>query len=198
VIVYAPADGWPDLRRALSLSESADEIHAPIVMPQRGGDLGDRMANAVHDAASLHDLGPLVLLGADCPLLPRAAIAVAFERLAPRGAEPADVVLGPAEDGGYYLLALRDREPVGPLLANVAWSTERVLAQTAANAEGLGLRLFADLPLSYDIDTPADLLRLRSDLQADPERARDSPAIARLLLENPLPPLSVSGGDGHP
>ena len=74
-----------------------------------------------------------------------------------------DVVLGPAEDGGYYLIALRAPQPT--LFDGIAWSTASVLSQTLARAEALGLRVTL-LPPCYDIDTWADLCRLRHDLDA--------------------------------
>ncbi|MES2458971.1 MAG: TIGR04282 family arsenosugar biosynthesis glycosyltransferase [Armatimonadota bacterium] len=193
VIAFAPDDAWPELAETVG-------VQSLLALPQRGVDLGERMANAVSDATSLHDLGPLVLLGADCAFMPSEAIRTAFERLGDQGPEAMDVVLGPAEDGGYYLLGLRSDHRVRPLLTGIVWSTDQVLAQTVANAKRLGLRVFDGLPRCYDIDTPEDLCRLRDDLQADPEREHIAPAIAHWLRSNPLPTLSfrVSGGAGHP
>ena len=75
----------------------------------------------------------------------------------------ADVALGPAHDGGYYLIALR-REALSPrLFAGVPWSTETVLAHTLARCAELGL-VTALLPPESDVDTPADLARLAAAL----------------------------------
>jgi len=124
--------------------------------PQRGADLGDRMANAVAECG-----GPAVVIGADAPHVPAARLAEAMEALA--GA--ADLVLGPAEDGGYYLIGLR--EPTPAVFTGIAWGTSRVLAETLARAGGLRTRL---LEASFDVDTPADLARL-SDVLARGEVA---------------------------
>ena len=119
--------------------------------PQRGADLGDRMANAVAECG-----GPAVVIGADAPHVPAARLEEAVEALA--GA--ADVVLGPADDGGYYLIGLR--APTPAVFAGVAWGTSRVLTETLARAGGLRTLL---LEPCFDVDTPADLVRL-SDVLA--------------------------------
>jgi rSAM/selenodomain-associated transferase 1 len=120
------------------------------VRDQRGDDLGARLEHAF--AGMLR--GPddrAVILGADCPDLDAARIGQAFEALAAR-----DLVLGPASDGGYYLIGLR--RPAPGLFRNVAWSTPAVLAQTLERAGDLGL-LVAQLAPLDDLDTPADLVR---------------------------------------
>lgn len=203
VVAYAPDDGWPDLERALS--PVARSFEPPLIpMCQTGENLGERMAAAVGEAFDTHGFGPVVLLGADCPLLPPEAIHAAFQRL---GAEETDVILGPAEDGGYYLIGLRAglrAAPALPLLfADVAWSTETVCAQTVANAERLGLRVSAaELPPGYDIDTPADLVRLRDEINAAPALAARAPSMARWLHNNAGLLLrassSASDADEHP
>jgi glycosyltransferase A (GT-A) superfamily protein (DUF2064 family) len=76
-----------------------------------------------------------------------------------------DVVIGPAEDGGYYLIGLRQKHP--GLFSDIAWSSSRVAAQTLERAATLGLTA-ARLPPWYDVDTPADLERLRAELVSLP------------------------------
>jgi rSAM/selenodomain-associated transferase 1 len=145
-----------------------------IRIPQSEGDLGARLIGAL-DAAWNRGYGSCILLGADSPHLPADCLRAAFAALQP-GAEPADVVLGPAEDGGYYLLGLNARCP--SLFQEIAWSTSHVLAQTRTRAESLGLRVHL-LPPWYDIDIPADLDRLRTYLRtALPDVC---PATRRLL-----------------
>jgi uncharacterized protein len=75
----------------------------------------------------------------------------------------ADVVIGPSDDGGYYLIGLR--EPRAVLFEDVPWSTAEVLAVTLARAHGFGLRVHL-LPAWFDVDTEADLHRLRDELAA--------------------------------
>ncbi len=127
------------------------------LLAQRGGDLGVRMAHLV--ARLLADgHGAALLIGSDLPTLPPAYLAEAARAL---GDGAADVVLGPAEDGGYYLIGLT--RPAPALFEGIAWSTGGVLEATRARSRGLGLREHL-LPAWYDVDTPADLGRLRRDL----------------------------------
>ena len=119
---------------------------------QDGGDLGERMARAF--AAEFMDGdGAVAMIGADIPHVPAAVFA---ETAAALGAN-ADVVLGPAEDGGYYLVGLSVPAPV--LFADVAWGTRGVLATTLARAREAGLRTHL-LPPTFDVDEPADIERL--------------------------------------
>jgi glycosyltransferase A (GT-A) superfamily protein (DUF2064 family) len=200
VLVYTPDNSWEDMQKVLARHGSfAEDVLPPIALRQQGADLGERMANAAEEATTRYDLGPLVLIGADCPMMPPEAITAAFQRLrADRYIESgADIVLGPAEDGGYYLLGLRSMDNVGPLLSEVDWSTERVFAQTVANARRLSLRCDSNLPICYDIDMPADLGRLREDLLSDSDLQERMPAIAEWLATDALPPFSASPADGH-
>lgn len=127
------------------------------LIAQSGGDLGARMAHLVARLLG-EGHGAALLIGSDLPTLPSAYLSEAARALA-EGA--ADVVLGPAEDGGYYLIGLA--RPAPALFERIAWSTDRVLESTRARARGLGLREYL-LPPWYDVDTPADLDRLRHDL----------------------------------
>jgi len=119
---------------------------------QQGGDLGERMAGAF--AAEFADGGGAVaMIGADVPHVP----AVVFAETAAVLGRDADVVVGPAEDGGYYLVGLT--APAPALFADVAWSTADVLATTLAHARDAGLRTHL-LPPTFDVDEPADIDRL--------------------------------------
>jgi glycosyltransferase A (GT-A) superfamily protein (DUF2064 family) len=103
----------------------------------------------------------VVVIGSDSPNLPAAYIRSAFDQLD----QGADLVLGPAEDGGYYLIGLRARQP--RLLREAPMSTPTLLADTLAIAAELGLRAEL-LPLWYDVDTTVELKRLADDLRAAP------------------------------
>ena len=120
--------------------------HAACTQPE--GDLGARMATAFAKAFA-NGAGRVAIIGTDCPGLRASHLTQAFAEL-----ETADLVLGPATDGGYYLLGLRQPRP--ELFANKAWSTDSVLADTLADARRLGLRV-ALLPELHDVDTAADL-----------------------------------------
>ena len=113
------------------------------------------------------------VIGSDAPHLPAAFLLEAWGRLQ-RGA---DAVLGPADDGGYYLVALPRAAPA--LFRDIPWSGAAVLEVTLARAaeERLSVSL---LPPWYDVDTPDDLLRLREDLRRGVAYA---PATAELLEE---------------
>lgn len=212
VIAYAPDDGWADLEQTLGGEEKVPGSLPLLAIRQRGSNLGERMKNAVYEAAFEHDCGPLILLGADCPLLPPYAVSTAFRLLLSdenSGETSADVVLGPAEDGGYYLLGLRGPDQMMSLMNGVGWGGDQVFAQTVANAQRLLLWVSADLPFCYDIDRPTDILRLREDLKNDAELRERAPTIADWLQRNylpdlpdlpnlpNLPALNPSSSDGH-
>lgn len=119
---------------------------------QAGGDLGERM----HAAFGLHCAqGPLLLIGTDCPPLTPAHLRQAARALL----DGDDVVVHPAEDGGYVLVGLRQPQPA--LFRDIAWSTDAVMAQTRARAITAGLRL-RELDTLWDLDVPADLVRWRA------------------------------------
>ena len=111
-------------------------------------DLGERMA-AAFAAAFAEGATRVAVIGTDCPGLTAEILTQALAGLAAY-----DVVLGPAADGGYYLLALR--QPCLALFQNIAWSSATVLADTLALAAGLGLSV-ALLPTLHDVDTAEDL-----------------------------------------
>jgi rSAM/selenodomain-associated transferase 1 len=140
--------------------------------PQRGTDLGERMDRLLAEA--LRDGGPAVAIGSDSPTLPPAHIAAAFAHLN----AGADVALGPSDDGGYYLIGLRRPQP--RLLREVPMSTPDVLRATLALAGALGLRV-ALLPAWYDVDTAAELERLRAELMVSPGTAQHTRAFLEEL-----------------
>ena len=148
------AGGEFDLRLAWAL-EAGDEVpEGPVPgVRQRGEDLGERLFLALSEAGE--EAASVAALGSDHPTLPVEIVDRAFEALE-RGA---DVVLGPAEDGGYYLIALRSGAVSRRLFEGIEWSTEKVLPETLERCRELGLTLEM-LPLASDVDTPEDLARL--------------------------------------
>ena len=116
---------------------------------QRGDDLGERMHNAFADVFA-GGAGKAVIIGSDCPEMRAGIIDDAFKAL-----ETADVVIGPATDGGYYLLGMK--KIVLELFLDKQWSTSTVLRATLSDAERLGLRVH-QLPTLSDLDDEADLL----------------------------------------
>jgi rSAM/selenodomain-associated transferase 1 len=125
------------------------------LIAQSGVDLGERLANT---SESLFEQGfeKLVMLDSDTPNLPPEYIREGLKRL-----DKADVVLGPCEDGGYYLIGMRASQP--QLFKGIPWSTSRVMDLTVENANSLGL-VVSLLDRWYDIDTIEDLWRLKYDL----------------------------------
>jgi rSAM/selenodomain-associated transferase 1 len=162
-IAYAPGDA-----RGVFEDVAPDfELFA-----QQGDDLGARMAAAIDHVltggagaarpVSGHAATGAVLVGTDSPTVPRQLLADAMRYVA---TGDVDLVLGPSEDGGYYLIGLRLPRP--ELFVDMAWSTPAVLPETLRRAEALGLRT-AMLPAWFDVDTGADLERLERELATSP------------------------------
>lgn len=145
-------------------------------MPQRGDALGERMDLALADVLARHapTPGAAVLIGSDLPNLPASHLSEAFVQLE----AGQDLVLGPADDGGYYLIGMRRPQP--RVLREVTMSTPTVLDETLAIARREGLRT-ALLPPWYDLDTGADLCRLAADLAVAPPEV--APHTRAFLLE---------------
>jgi rSAM/selenodomain-associated transferase 1 len=160
VVAYAPADGRTSPEEALRPALTEEALGGVLWLEQRGDGLGERL-DGVAGRAFARGFGPLLFIGADSPTLPPAFLASALGELKHGRA---DVALGATEDGGYYAVGMRAR--ASGLFDSVEWSTPRAYAQTARNAARLGLRL-SELPPWYDVDTPADLARLRAELSAD-------------------------------
>lgn len=162
------ADGRPLASEGLA---GLARAHAMVLRAQHGADLGARMAHALDEA--LAGGVPALLVGSDCPGLCAADLREAAAALA--GGH--DAVLGPAADGGYYLLGLR--RPAPALFAEVPWGTGEVLARTRARLAALGLR-WHELTVRRDVDRPEDLVLLSASGQRAATRAgaraRNEPA----------------------
>jgi uncharacterized protein len=141
---------------------------------QAGADLGERLSG-VSERLLATVLPAAAIVGTDSPTLSDDCILEAVDVLA---FSRADVVLGPAEDGGYYLIGLRRPSPF--LFRDIAWGTPLVLRDTLARAETAGLRVHL-LPAWYDVDTDTDLRRLARELAATPEFAPHTARCIRAL-----------------
>jgi rSAM/selenodomain-associated transferase 1 len=117
------------------------------LVPQGEGDLGQRLQRAFADAFALFPI-PVLVIGSDCPTLTQADIELAWDALREN-----DAVLGPAQDGGYWLIGLREPQP--NLFETIAWSTPEVLQQTLQKIEIAGLKAKL-LQVRRDIDSAAD------------------------------------------
>jgi hypothetical protein len=110
--------------------------------PQCAGDLGVRMRAAIEESLA-RGADRVVLIGSDCPDLDRDLILEAFRRL-----EASDLVIGPATDGGYYLIGMKN---VHDIFTEIPWSTGRVFQETMEKVKGAGLKV-ALLPTLSDVD----------------------------------------------
>jgi hypothetical protein len=119
-----------------------------LYRPQGKGTLGARMNRAFQDSFRA-GMAKVVIIGTDCPGLSEGMVHKAFLAL-----EENDLVLGPANDGGYYLIGLR--RPAKELFKGIPWGTEKVLAQTLGVAQSLALKTFLLDPMG-DVDRPEDL-----------------------------------------
>lgn len=127
------------------------------LLTQRGEALGERMMFAFEDLFRL-GLASVCLIGSDSPTIPPEVFTEAAAILE----QPENtVVLGPTEDGGYYLIGLNRMQP--GLFKDIAWSTESVFKQTCESARQLGLKVHL-LPTWYDVDNDITLRRLCEDL----------------------------------
>ncbi len=171
VLVYARADAAASFA---DLARGRFELFS-----QGDGDLGPRMA-AFFQKQFADGAAAVVLVGADSPTLPPAYVEQAFAKL-----EAADLVLGPATDGGYYLVGCAGRVP--PIFEGIAWGSSTVLHDTVARLTGSAWRL-AVLPPWYDVDTLDDWRMLQGHVAAL-RRAGVDPGVphTEALLRNLLP-----------
>jgi len=127
------------------------------LIPQRGDSFGERMIRAIEDLLKV-GFNSVCLINSDSPTLPQRVFSEAVKALT----MPNDmVVLGPSEDGGYYLIGLKTAHR--RMFTEIEWSTERVFAQTMARAAELRLEVHL-LPTWYDVDDRATLNRLCEEL----------------------------------
>ena len=127
------------------------------LVPQRGDGFGERLVCATDDLLRL-GFASVCLINSDSPTVPQSAFSQAVDFLNRR---EDSVVLGPSDDGGYYLIGLKKLHRA--LFEGIAWSTDRVLAQTVERARELELPVHL-LPTWYDVDDRATLERLRREL----------------------------------
>jgi rSAM/selenodomain-associated transferase 1 len=144
---YAPNDAQPEMQNWLGAEQA--------YYPQSEGDLGLRLKNAVRDAFARGSQA-IVCIGGDCPLLD-APHFNAVEQLLTQGD---DVVFGPTEDGGYYLIALKS--PQAELFENIPWSADDTLQASIDKAKCLNLKIGL-LETLYDVDQASDLERAHAD-----------------------------------
>lgn len=128
----------------------AAENYALTLLTQSNGDLGERMDAAL--SAGIRQFGHALLIGCDCPSLSRDDLTEALAALTGRH----DVVLAPAEDGGYCLIGLKQGRPA--LFQNIDWGSSEVLSRTRSKISALALRCH-ELQTQWDVDNYTDYLR---------------------------------------
>jgi rSAM/selenodomain-associated transferase 1 len=150
-----------EAQRVLAYLDEPDYFHliAPDfeLIPQEGHDLGSRLDNALTHYLSLGS-ECVIIMDSDSPTLPSAYLTQGFRILS----DGADVVLGPCDDGGYYLIGIK--QPTPRLLREVHMSTPTVAAETMALAKEEGLNLVT-LPAWYDVDDVMSLSRLMEEVE---------------------------------
>jgi hypothetical protein len=146
--VIGPVTLWVTPAPHPCFAALASRFRIPLAA-QPDGDLGARMLAACQAAA-----GPAIVIGSDCPALTPSHLRQAADVL--RGH---DVVVIPAEDGGYVLIG--SREPQPNLFTGMTWSTDQVMAQTRQRLARHRLT-WRELPSLWDLDRPEDLARLRA------------------------------------
>ncbi len=119
---------------------------------QSDGDLGQRFLAAFQEVFS-QGASKVVVIGTDCVGLTNEVLSAAFD-----GLKDHDITIGPAEDGGYYILGLKDVALAKRLLTGIPWSTDKVLQETMKKAKGSLVKV---LPRLYDVDTLKDWERAK-------------------------------------
>ncbi len=150
-----------------------------MLLPQLGSDLGERLQSLPGQAQRL-GYGAVAMISSDSPTLPSSTVADCFSQLRSGGV---DAVLGPCEDGGYYLIGMKAPQPA--LFTNIEWSTSRVTEQTLEGARLAGLSV-AMMPVWYDADTVDDLERMWADLENNRGTATRTHAVLAGLLPSLL------------
>jgi rSAM/selenodomain-associated transferase 1 len=168
VAVYTPV-GWEGAYADL-LPPDFDLI------PQRGGSFGERLWFAVEDLFKC-GFDAVCLIDSDSPTVSAATFAHAMEILR---SSREHIVLGPSDDGGYYLIGLK--KPQREMFEGIDWSTERVLEQTKARAKEIGLAVKL-LPMCYDVDDSTTLERLCDELLGENSRDDLAPETRNFLKE---------------
>jgi rSAM/selenodomain-associated transferase 1 len=147
--VIGPVTLWVTPAPHPCFAALASRFQIPLAA-QPDGDLGARMLAACQAAA-----GPTVVIGSDCPALTPSHLREAADMLC----AGSDVVVTPAEDGGYVLIGSRQPQP--GLFTGMTWSTDQVMAQTRQRLAHHRLT-WRELPSLWDVDRPEDLARLRA------------------------------------
>jgi rSAM/selenodomain-associated transferase 1 len=160
-----------------------------VSLPQEGSTLNDRLHQGFRRLLEQRptSVRRVIIMSTDSPQLPLEWIERGFSLLARH-----DVVLGPCDDGGYYLIGMRAPHDV---FQGVTMSTSRVLEETLALAQRQGL-LTALLPPTFDVDDAQGLLALHRWLEANPAALRRTGRVMRQLALSPVAAPALAGSEG--
>ncbi len=162
----------------------AEEIYQDLLPPdfqllaQRGDNLAERLIGAMQDLFAI-GFASVCLMNSDSPTVPAAVFSEAANILAKPDSQ---MVIGPSDDGGYYLIGLKREQP--RIFEGINWSTSRVLEQTLQRAAELELQVHL-LPPGYDVDDSDTLRRLCQELLGPNElgKSNAAPATEKFLRE---------------
>lgn len=149
ILVYTPDNQLASFQNFIS-------GHVDDYWPQGEGDFGERLIQSINHAFS-QKADCVILLGADSPTLPIEILHQTIEKLTHY-----DAVIGPCDDGGYYLLAMT--RPLLELFRDIDWGSNKVTDQTKERAAQAAIDLY-ELASWYDIDRYDDLVRAQGDLK---------------------------------
>jgi rSAM/selenodomain-associated transferase 1 len=186
-IAYAPAGGESLFDGHLAAGTSLILADGTPAMPAGVDGFGRSLLHAIQAMLALGH-GSAVVLNSDSPTLPTSFLCRTAEALTQDGDR---VVLGPAEDGGYYLLGMKQAH--ARLFADIAWSTDSVAETTRARAAELGLEV-VELPTWYDVDDHAALTRLIAETADSARLSRGQGEAAG----HDAPPRHGRAWPGHP
>jgi rSAM/selenodomain-associated transferase 1 len=171
-VLYDPSGAEAEMRRLTPFRA--------LFLPQRGSTLGERMRHGIEDLAA-RGFDAVILIGSDLPTLPESHVREAVERV---GHECRPAVLGPAEDGGYYLIGMR--KLYGSLFDGMSWGSSSVLQETLAAAAAAQIDVEL-VPAWYDVDALPDLRRACASGEEQARHTRawvtTSPANVRACIE---------------
>jgi rSAM/selenodomain-associated transferase 1 len=169
VAVFTPAGSEADYAEILPAQFN--------LLPQRGTDFGERLTNAFEDLL-VSGFESCCLINSDSPTVTAEAFRIAVHSLHTQ--DDRQLVLGPSNDGGYYLIGMKKLHR--RVFEEIDWSTEHVFAQTVERAHEIGLKI-ETLPTFFDIDDPAALHRLCDELLgAERENAPATKAFLQQLI----------------
>ena len=183
IVCFDPAARSEEIRQWIGGLAAEKTLH---FLPQATGDLGERLESAFAEVFAL-GFGQVAAIGTDCVEIDAAIFHETWTALGQH-----DVVLGPSEDGGYYLIALA--APCAPLFHGIPWSSACVLADTLARAAAADLRVHL-LPVRFDVDTEEDWRRARGRLESPTLDRNSQPMeISQPIVFEPLLMERVWGG----